>query len=155
MAIGLSVGYDTWPLTDWNHAFVIGWSKYRLGLTKAPLHYGFTWLVGIPTVFHTPVTVPLHRPNGRHLSAVRAVQGYCERVYCFLRGRILTTCLIADDNKKHILISPQMNSARQGLNVSRMHIIFNQVSPLLILITARYLMHTDCIRNAMCWVLCF
>ena len=44
----------------WHHSFVIGWSKDRLGLPSAPLHYGLKWPVGIPTVFHTPVTVPLY-----------------------------------------------------------------------------------------------
>ena len=52
VAVGLSVG--------WHHSFVIGWSKDRLGLPSAPLHYGLKWPVGIPTVFQTPVTVPLH-----------------------------------------------------------------------------------------------
>ena len=37
-------------LLGWHHAFVIGWSKYRLGLPSAPLHYGLTWPVGIRTV---------------------------------------------------------------------------------------------------------
>ena len=60
MVIGLSVGYETWPPIGWHHPFVIGWSKYRLGLPSAPLHYGLTWPVGIPTVFQTPVTVTLH-----------------------------------------------------------------------------------------------
>ena len=36
---------------------MIGWSNYRLGLPSAPLRYGLTWPVGIPTVFHTPMTV--------------------------------------------------------------------------------------------------
>ena len=39
---------------------MIGWSKDSLGLPSAPLHYGLKWPVGIPTVFQTPVTVPLH-----------------------------------------------------------------------------------------------
>ena len=39
---------------------MIGWSNDRLGLPSAPLHYGLKWPVGIPTVFQTPVTVPLH-----------------------------------------------------------------------------------------------
>ena len=47
--------YETWPY----HPFVIGWSKDRLGLPSAPLHYGLTWPVGIPTVFQITVTVPL------------------------------------------------------------------------------------------------
>ena len=81
VAIGLSVGYDeTWPPIGWNLPFVIGWSKERFGLPSAPLHYGLTWPVGIPTVFQTPVTVPLHCLNGRQLPAVRAVQRDCERV---------------------------------------------------------------------------
>ena len=42
VAIRLSVGYETWPPIGWHHPFVIGWSKYRLGLPSAPLHYGFT-----------------------------------------------------------------------------------------------------------------
>ena len=81
VAIGLSVRYETWPLTGWHHAFVIGWSKYRLGLPSAPLHYGLMWPVGTPTIFQTPVTVPLHSPNGRQMPAIRAVQWDCERVY--------------------------------------------------------------------------
>ena len=80
-AITLSVGYETWPPIGWHHPFVIVWSKYRLGLPSASLHYGLTWPVGIPTVFQTPVTVPLHCPNGRQLPTVRAVQWDGERVY--------------------------------------------------------------------------
>ena len=60
VAVGLSVGYWTWPPIGWHHSFVIGWSKDWLGLPSAPLHYGLTWPEGIPTVFQTPVTVPLH-----------------------------------------------------------------------------------------------
>ena len=80
VVIGLSVGYETWPPIGWQHIFVIGWSKYRLVLHSAPLHYGLAWPVGIPIVFQTPMTVPLHSPNGRQMSAVRAVQVDCERV---------------------------------------------------------------------------
>ena len=39
------------------------WPKYRLGWPSSPLHYGFTWPVGIPTDFQTPGTVPLHNPT--------------------------------------------------------------------------------------------
>ena len=49
-----------WPQIGWHHSFVIGWSKDRLELPSAPLHYGLKWRVGIPTVFQTAVTVPLH-----------------------------------------------------------------------------------------------
>ena len=90
VAIGLSAGYETWPPIGCHHPFVIGWSIDRLGLPSAPLHYGLTWPVGIPTVFHTSVTVPLHCPNGRQLPAARAVQRDCERVYS--RRELCSTC---------------------------------------------------------------
>ena len=64
VAIGLSVGYETWPPIGWHRAFVIAWSKYRLELPSGPLNFGLRWPVGIPTVFQTPVTVPFHSPNG-------------------------------------------------------------------------------------------
>ena len=80
VALGLSLGYETWPRIGWHQAFVIAWSKYRLGLPSAPLHYGLTWPVGIPTVFHTPVTISLDSPNGIK-PAIRVVQEDCERVY--------------------------------------------------------------------------
>ena len=63
-AIGLSVGYETWSSIGWHHASLNVWSKYRLRLSRNPLHYGLTWPLGIPTVFQTPVTVPMHSPNG-------------------------------------------------------------------------------------------
>ena len=75
VAPGLSMGYKTWPAIGWHHTFVIGWSKYRLGLPRAPLHFGLTWPVGIRTVSQTPVTVPLHSPNGRQMPAVRVCKG--------------------------------------------------------------------------------
>ena len=65
VAIGPSVGYETWPPIGWHHPFVICLSKYRLGLPSAPMHYGLTCPVGIPTVFQTPVTFPLHCPYSR------------------------------------------------------------------------------------------
>ena len=61
VAVGLSVSIlKTWPQIGWHHSFVIGWSKDRLGLPSAPLHYRLKWPMGIPTVFQTPLTVPLH-----------------------------------------------------------------------------------------------
>ena len=59
---------------------VIGWPKYRLGNSLHVIHYRLTWPVGISTVFEMPLTVPLHSPNGRHLPAIKAVQGDCETV---------------------------------------------------------------------------
>ena len=92
VAIELSVGYEAWPPNGWRHAFVIGWSKYRLGLPSTPLHYGIRWPVGIPTVSKTSVTVLLHSPEGRHLPAVWAVQRDCERVYPQGHGWISHIC---------------------------------------------------------------
>ena len=80
--IGLSVGHETWPPIGWHHAFVIGWSIYRKRLPSA--HY--------ITVFQTPVTVPLHSPNGRQTPAVRAVQWDCERVLSVSRGCQAACC---------------------------------------------------------------
>ena len=91
VAIGLSVGYEqchitmwhwyeTWPPTGWHQPFIIGWSKYRLVLPYAAMHYRLMQLVGITTVFQGPLTVSLHSLNSRHLPAVKAVQGDCERV---------------------------------------------------------------------------
>ena len=79
VAIGLLVGYETWPPIGWHHAFVIGWSKDRLGLPSAHCIYGLTWPVGIPTVLQTPVTVPSHYLNDRQLPVVGAVEGDCEK----------------------------------------------------------------------------
>ena len=75
----LSMGYETWLPIGRLHPFVVGWSKYRLGLPIASLHYEITWPVAIPTVYETPVTVPYHSPNGRQKTAVKAVQGDCEK----------------------------------------------------------------------------
>ena len=58
MALGMSMGYETWPPIGCYHAFVIGWSKYRLGLPSVPLHCGLTSQADIPTTFQTSVTVP-------------------------------------------------------------------------------------------------
>ena len=62
--IGLSAGYETWHPIGWHHHFVIGWFKDKLGLSSAPLDYGLMWPMGIPPVFQTTVTAPLHCPNG-------------------------------------------------------------------------------------------
>ena len=67
LAIGLSMGYEKWPPIGWRHDFVIGRSKYRLGLPSSRLHYGLTWSVWIPNVFQTPVTGPSHSPSGRQM----------------------------------------------------------------------------------------
>ena len=80
VAVGLSVGYETWPPIGWHHAFVMGWSKYKLGLSSTPLHYWFTWPVGIPTVFQIPVTILLHSPNGRQMPADRVCARGLRRV---------------------------------------------------------------------------
>ena len=52
---------------------MIGWSKYGLGLPSDPLNYGLTWTVELPTIFQSPVTVPLHNPNGRQMGCARGL----------------------------------------------------------------------------------
>ena len=44
-------------------------------------HYKLTWLVRNSTIFQRPLTVPCHIPNGRHLPAIRVVQGDGKTVY--------------------------------------------------------------------------
>ena len=61
VAIGLSMGYETWPQIVWHHPFLIGWSKFnRLGYCLVPhcimgLHDQWEF----PPFFQTPVTVRL------------------------------------------------------------------------------------------------
>ena len=74
MAVGLSVGYGTWPPIGWHHPLMIGWFRYSLGLPQDPVYCGFMWQVGISIIFKRPPTVPLHSPNDRHMPAIRAVQ---------------------------------------------------------------------------------
>ena len=82
---------------------MIGWSKYRLGLPGALLHYGLTWAVGIPTVFQTPVTVPMHNPKQwQAMPAVRAVQGDCERVYYYTDTLSLVYLILETSNMGRI-----------------------------------------------------
>ena len=74
VAIGLSVGYETWPPNDWHHAFVIGWFNIDGDCFVPHCIMGSRDQWEFPPFFLTPLTVPLHSPNGR------AVQGDCERV---------------------------------------------------------------------------
>ena len=82
---GLSVGYEMWTLTGWCYGLYAhtGWLGDSLPVLNGgypAMHYAFTWLVQISTLFQRPrMTVPLHSPNCRQTSA--AVQGDCERVY--------------------------------------------------------------------------
>ena len=78
---GLSRGYKISHQLAGITLLVFSWSEHKLGLPCVTMHCGLTSLVGISTVCQWSLTVPLHSPNGRHLPAVRAVQGDCERVY--------------------------------------------------------------------------
>ena len=70
----------TWPPTGWHHPFVIGWSKYRLGLPQSQ------WIVGSCDWWEFPLFLRGHWQSpctalmAGKLPAVRAVQGDCERV---------------------------------------------------------------------------
>ena len=61
-------------------SFVIGWSRYTHQLHWILGNYGLKQLVIISNIFQTPLTVPLHSPNGRQMPAISAVQGDCEIV---------------------------------------------------------------------------
>ena len=83
VAVGLSEGYETWSPNSRRHAFVIVWSTYRLFclVPDCPIALWAHMTSGNSHRFQTTVIVPLHSPKGRHLPAVRALQGDCERVY--------------------------------------------------------------------------
>ena len=76
MALGLSLGYETWPPVSWHYPFVIGWSKHRFVSYRSALCAHVT-----DRDFHRfPLTVPLHSPDDRYLPAAWDVQGDCRRV---------------------------------------------------------------------------
>ena len=77
LAIGQSVGYETWPPIGWHKTFVIGWSKYMLGLPKSQ------WIAGshiFKEQWHSPPTAL----TAGKLPAVRVVRGDCERVWLYV-----------------------------------------------------------------------
>ena len=75
------VAHETWPLNGWHHPFVIGWSKYKLGLLQSP------WIVGshdqreFSPFFRGHWQSTSTAPTAGNLPAIRAVQGECETVY--------------------------------------------------------------------------
>ena len=83
VVLQLSVGYETWPPIGLHHplwlaGLNIGWDCIsHNGLTSGNFHH-----------FQRPLTVFLHSTNSRHLPAVGAVQGNCERVYIFAAQEI-------------------------------------------------------------------
>ena len=80
VVIGLSVGHETWPPIGRHHPFVIGRSKYRLGLPSAPILLWAHVTSGNRHCFQTAVTVPLHNPIAAG-KCLPVVQGDCEKVY--------------------------------------------------------------------------
>ena len=89
VAIGLSVVYETWPPIGWHHPFVIDLTNDRLGLPSTPVHYMLTWPVGIPIVFRTPVTVPLHCPNGSLVETAGSLLLSSKTSYCQIYMRLV------------------------------------------------------------------
>ena len=75
MAIVLSAGSETWPPVGSHHLFLIGWSKYRLGLPRAPLHYGLMWPVGI-------TMPPFFRPQWQSLCKALTAGSYLQLGFC-------------------------------------------------------------------------
>ena len=102
VAIGL---YETLPPIGWHHAFVIGWSKYRLGLHNAPFHYELTWPVGIPAVFQTPVTVPMHSLCGRQYLPLGLCKGIVKENKMY--GEVFLDETVP---RKHLFIQISINS---------------------------------------------
>ena len=42
VVLGMPVGFEIWPPIGWHHPFVIGWSKYRLGLLHSQCIVGLS-----------------------------------------------------------------------------------------------------------------
>ena len=81
VAVGLSMEYETWSPIDCDHPFVIGCSKYRLGLPQL-------WWIGgscdqgeFPPFFRGHWQSPCTALTAGKLPAVMAVEGDCETVY--------------------------------------------------------------------------
>ena len=61
-AVRLSVRYETWPLIGWHRYFLIGWTKYRLGLPQSQWIMGARdRSLGLPPFFQKSLSVPLSR----------------------------------------------------------------------------------------------
>ena len=80
------VGYEILPRFHWLVLPALWLADLNIDWETRRLHwilgnYGLTWPMGISPVFQTPLTVPLHSPNGREMPVVRSVQGDCETVY--------------------------------------------------------------------------
>ena len=63
---GCSTGSRVWPIV-WLGSLDIDWEMPTGPVHSwwAAVHCGVMWLVGIPTVFQTPLTIPSDCPNGR------------------------------------------------------------------------------------------
>ena len=94
----------------WHHLF--GWSKYGLRLPRAPLRCGLTRSGRISTIFHTPLTVPLHR----QMPAVMALQGGCEQVYTErVESYKTVTILVLIISKTYAVYCPLIKSSAEEL----------------------------------------
>ena len=51
VAVGLEVGYETWPLIGWRRFYMIGWAKYWLGLPQSQSIVGSRDPVKFPLFF--------------------------------------------------------------------------------------------------------
>ena len=74
VALGLSMGYETWLSVGWHHAFVIVWYGYRLGLPQSQ------WVVGSCNwweflSFSEAIDSPLCLPLGLCKETVKESQG--------------------------------------------------------------------------------
>ena len=78
--------------------FCDGWSKYKLGLPSAPLHYGPLWPVGISTIFRPQWQSLCTAPMAGRCLPLGLCKGDCERVYG----------LTAVNTKSWLLHSPRL-----------------------------------------------
>ena len=94
LAMGLSVGYETWPAIGWCHCLHaklvclnMDWVYLQVKCIIGKLQCIVGWCCrgGIHTDFQRSLTIPYTALTAGKLPAISAVQGDCERVYVPLR----------------------------------------------------------------------
>ena len=109
VAVGLSVGYETWPPTG-THIICDdsdpnkGWGMPQFQGIVGSLD----WWEILP-FFLMPLTVPLHSTNSRQLPAVRAVQEDCETVYKEREAYVQGKCFFKAIANRDIQLFIQMH----------------------------------------------
>ena len=94
------------PLCNW-----LVWIE--VGIALVVLDYGLTSLVNISIIFHRPLRVPLHSPNGRQITTVGLCKGtvkvsntICSKPFLWLSCFFITCCQITSSHHINNLSFP-------------------------------------------------